>query len=210
MRHVVVAALCLSSPTPSQGFRRIGTCKKIIPTAVKASEIMSLADPLSLGKRVIEVERKVELADATAVAAFEKKVIDAGGVLVNEKSFTDSYFDSPDLVLTREDHYLRTRDGVWELKVPEKHRGHGATGAATSVYEEIEGLEPIASYFSSRFVHGTIATSCQSFPILDMDLNSGALLSPFVTFTTTRRKWKVDIAGEVFSIDVVSLIFALS
>jgi adenylate cyclase class IV len=170
-------------------------------------------------KENIEVEKKVELSDLAALHAFENKVKEAGGRLKKEKCFTDCYYDSADLLLTRTDHYLRDRDGVWELKVPCPE-----SSTHTSVYQELEGPEDIAQYFAEEYPHGSVelpfveklgnkdrtegeeelspisptavadATSVQ-------DLVS--VLSPFVAFTTKRRQWELFMRDETFSIDVV-------
>lgn len=66
---------------------------------------------------MFEVERKVNIEGEGALEAFERRIRAAGAVKHKELEFTDVYFDTSDLCLTAADHWLRTRDGVWELKV---------------------------------------------------------------------------------------------
>jgi len=162
----------------------------------------------------IEVEKKVELESPAELEAFEHKVQSAGGVLAKSLAFTDCYYDSEDLILTRTDHFLRDRDGVWELKVPRPQNG-----AAGSVYEEIVGKELIAQFFHGRYSHGNVVLPFEEdADVLEFgDAESGDgpaspadvappsppfELTPFVSFTTKRRKWKLEWQGDHFSIDV--------
>jgi adenylate cyclase class IV len=105
--------------------------------------------PLMPTPEAIEVEKKVEFSCAEAVREFEAKIETAGGSVVKKLSFHDCYYDSNDLLLTRSDHFLRDRDGVWELKVPRAHNS-----MAGSVYAELEGPGPIAAYFRNDFPAG--------------------------------------------------------
>mmetsp|Transcript_35730 Transcript_35730/g.48269 ORF Transcript_35730/g.48269 Transcript_35730/m.48269 type:complete len:295 (-) Transcript_35730:674-1558(-) len=174
------------------------------------AESESLTDDTSVSKEhCIEIERKVELHGESDVVEFERKVRDSGGTLLSSISFTDCYFDSPELILTRTDHYLRDRDGIWELKVPSRRNG-----STTSVYEEIEGAQRITEYFSKHFSHGNVLL-----PFGDQEKNSGdkdcgdcsngesSTASAFVTFTTTRRRWKLLLGEEEFTIDVDATCF---
>lgn len=165
---------------------------------------------LSSVRENIEVEKKVDLEDISALHLFEDKVKAAGGFLKKEKCFTDCYYDSMDLLLTRTDHYLRDRDGIWELKIPcVENNTH------TSVYQELEGPDDIAKYFLETFPHGKIElpfeNECMNLdsPIsptaVTYDKSEGtAVVSPFVAFTTKRRQWELFMRDELFSIDVVS------
>lgn len=62
----------------------------------------------------IEVEQKFLFGPSTI-----EKLAELGAILEGRVSFRDSYYDVPDWCLTREDHWLREREGVgWELKCP--------------------------------------------------------------------------------------------
>mmetsp|Transcript_60444 Transcript_60444/g.118462 ORF Transcript_60444/g.118462 Transcript_60444/m.118462 type:complete len:362 (+) Transcript_60444:133-1218(+) len=202
----------------------------------------------------IEVEKKVELEGPEAVAAFEQTIARKGGELLKSMVFTDVYWDSEELALTSADHFLRTRDGAWELKVPRPQNGNSA-----SVYEEIEGSRPVSRYFQTRWLRrggkplalpfhqdddgfddddddgddgsndndgdtggGGFLLDPQHVPAAyappammgvgmaaaaeeescSTSSSSAVQLSPFVEFTTARRRWKIQLDGEDFSIDV--------
>ncbi|CAM5100485.1 unnamed protein product [Natator depressus] len=62
----------------------------------------------------IEVEVKF-----TAGPGTEARLAALGAALAGSSSFRDRYYDTPDLRLTRADHWLRLRQGAgWELKCP--------------------------------------------------------------------------------------------
>ncbi|XP_070810511.1 thiamine-triphosphatase [Pituophis catenifer annectens] len=62
----------------------------------------------------IEVEEKFLFGPSTI-----EKLVELGAILEGRVSFRDSYYDVPNWCLTREDHWLREREGVgWELKCP--------------------------------------------------------------------------------------------
>ena len=115
---------------------------------LRQHEINSVGSSIELEAlpEAIEVEKKVEFSDAEAVRTFEAKIQAAGGSVVKNLSFVDCYYDTDQLILTRNDHFLRDRDGTWELKVPRKH-----SSAAGSVYAEVEGTSLITAYFEDVF-----------------------------------------------------------
>ncbi|XP_022091919.1 thiamine-triphosphatase-like [Acanthaster planci] len=61
----------------------------------------------------VEIERKFTVSVDT-----ETKLTQSGGTCVLVETMKDSYFDSDQLILTMADHWLRRRNGKWELKVP--------------------------------------------------------------------------------------------
>ncbi|XP_048675651.2 thiamine-triphosphatase isoform X2 [Caretta caretta] len=73
----------------------------------------------------IEVEVKF-----TAGPGTEARLAALGAALAGSSSFRDRYYDTPDLRLTRADHWLRLRQGAgWELKCPPVPR-RGAGGSS--------------------------------------------------------------------------------
>lgn len=102
---------------------------------------------------------------------------------IQEKVFTDIYYDTPDYSLTKDDIWLRQRDGVWELKVPldglEKDY-------ITDHYEEIDDERKIGEFLQIDSINN-----------LSQDL-AVYNYRPFCELTTTRRKYK---QGD-FNIDV--------
>jgi adenylate cyclase class IV len=59
-----------------------------------------------------EVEKKFRTTDEGKTRLMN------GAKFVNEKTFTDMYWDTADFNLTRQDRWLRQRDKQWELKWP--------------------------------------------------------------------------------------------
>lgn len=79
---------------------------------------------------MIEVEKNF------AIGPEDKKCLTEGATLLARKVFTDVYYDSPDYALTGNDFWLRTREGKFELKVPQ-NTGH-IKDRITDQYEEDE------------------------------------------------------------------------
>ena len=123
---------------------RVGlTCalrRRLLPLVQAMSTGASAAQPPA-----IEVERKFLLpVDADSLEALRRRIVAKGGALIKRISFEDSYFDSPSYSLTLGDHWLRQRDGAWELKVPGRHVG------GTAVYTELETELEIASALAKQ------------------------------------------------------------
>lgn len=85
---------------------------------------------------MIEVERNFDLRRG------EKEKLIEGAKFLGKKEFTDVYFDTKDLKLSLGDHWLRTRDGKWELKVP-LNKDKMAADRKTDQYREIEDEKQI-------------------------------------------------------------------
>mgnify|MGYP001583041595 FL=1 len=86
---------------------------------------------------MIEVEKKFKLN-----AEQERRLIE-GAELIAVKRNEDIYFDTEDFTLTRQDHWLRTRNGRFELKRRVHELGHKLGGTA---YDEIENDEGIREF----------------------------------------------------------------
>lgn len=84
---------------------------------------------------MIEIEKKFLLSDTQQQALLK----DAHAL--GEKSVEDSYFDTDDFYLTRQDYWLRERNGAYELKAPLKSSSGSPT--ATNRYHELTSLEEI-------------------------------------------------------------------
>ncbi len=130
---------------------------------------------------MIEVEKKLNLT------AEEEARLLHGATFLGEKTFTDIYYDTADYALTREDKWLRERDGKWELKI-NRNRSLERLG---DQYDEIVNIPEILSRLNldSRF-----------------NLDRGELKKigylPFATVTTTRGKYKKD--GYTIDLDIVT------
>lgn len=86
---------------------------------------------------MIEVEKRYWLTPEQ-----EKRLLEGATLLGNKKN-EDAYFDTADFSLTRQDHWLRTRSGRWELKRRVHELGHKLGGTA---YDEIEDEADIRAF----------------------------------------------------------------
>jgi len=125
---------------------------------------------------MIEVEKKFILSGQ------DKKQLTKNAEFLSEKIFTDIYYDTEKFSLTSQDKWLRSREGVFELKLP---LNNGVERLADQ-YEELEDEHRIRQ-------------------TLDLPMNKNladdliqAGYFPFCTCKTTRRKYK----KEPFIIDL--------
>ncbi|TFJ97160.1 putative aminopeptidase NPEPL1 [Platysternon megacephalum] len=158
----------------------------------------------------IEVESKF-----TAGPGTEARLAALGAALAGSSSFRDLYYDTPDLRLTRADHWLRLRQGAgWELKCPPLPRGgasHGlgaacpeppAEGAGGSSHvPDAASQEPpaVATTYqeltSPRAVVGRLCGVLGVAPAPGWDQVPGAVaglgLQEFASFVTRRRSYRL-------------------
>lgn len=121
---------------------------------------------------MIEVEKNF------AVGPEDKKRLIDGATFLVKKVFTDVYYDSPDYTLTGRDFWLRTREGKFELKVPQ-NVGH-IKDRITDQYEELEtDAEIVRALNLSLNIPLTEALHAQN-------------IAPFATITTTREQYHKD------------------
>jgi len=132
----------------------------------------------------IEVEKKFLVDDEIA-----KKLV-IGASFVNEKVFTDTYFDTDDYKLSLQDRWLRLRGDKFQLKLP-LNNGLSPENRQIDQYEELEDEETIRQALDIK-KDGTF----------EEDLSREGI-KPFCTFTTTRRKYKL---GD-FTIDLDDMDF---
>ena len=126
---------------------------------------------------MIEVEKKYRLTPEQ-----EKRLLE-GATLLKNKTNEDVYFDTADFSLTRQDHWLRTRSGRWELKRRVHELGHKLGGTA---YDEIEDEEGIRA-----FLHLPATNS------MEQDLDRAGY-KPFARIVKERRSYE----KEGFHIDL--------
>ncbi|MCR4314138.1 MAG: CYTH domain-containing protein [Candidatus Uhrbacteria bacterium] len=86
---------------------------------------------------MIEVEKKFRLTPEQ-----EKRLLE-GATFLRNRTNEDVYYDMDDFSLTRQDHWLRTRSGRWELKRRVHELGHKLGGTA---YDEIEDEPGIRAF----------------------------------------------------------------
>ncbi|MCL5411645.1 MAG: CYTH domain-containing protein [Patescibacteria group bacterium] len=120
---------------------------------------------------MIEVEKKLLLTET------ETEKLIQGASFLGEKTFTDAYYDNENYDLTRNDLWLRTRDGRFELKVP-LNEGKSAHERILDRYREFETDEEIRKELG--------ITGRQT---LEQDLRAQGYF-PFSTIMTNRKKYK--------------------
>jgi adenylate cyclase class IV len=123
---------------------------------------------MSKVKPMFEIEKKFILTGE------QEKRLTEGAEFLGEKTFTDIYFDTAEYALTKNDIWLRSREGAFEVKLPMRKNSFGGTNQ----YNEIDGEEKI------RQVFGIVPE--KSF--LE-DIRSFGY-APFCQFKTTRKKYR--------------------
>lgn len=136
---------------------------------------------------VIEIERRFPFDAQT-----ENKLKSAGASLLSEKSFTDTYYDTADYRLTGSDHWLRSRDGKWQLKYASPVR----LSETAAEYVEIEEEDAILDILSKHLDQPEIS------------LARMGCLEAFCTFRTTRKKYCLS-SGVVVDLDSTDFGFAI-
>ena len=129
----------------------------------------------------IEVEFKFSITPLT-----KQKLAALGAERKGSCQFTDIYFDTSSHVLMLEDHWLRKRDGKWQLKYTTG--GQMGQTAGSDVYNELDTQDKILEHLrtpSAGNFHGLIQNSPQT---LDQ-LITGGILIPVVEFSTTRETY---------------------
>ncbi|KAM9121441.1 thiamine-triphosphatase [Pangshura tecta] len=132
----------------------------------------------------IEVEAKF-----TAGPDMEARLAALGAALARSSSFHDRYYDTPDLRLTRADHWLRLRQGAgWELKCPPVAPGGAALAqeppAVATTYQEL--TSPCAIVGRLCGVLG-VAPAWDQVP----GAVAGLGLQEFASFGTRRRSYRL-------------------
>ncbi len=117
---------------------------------------------------MIEVEKKFTLGEKD-----EKRLLKDAEFL-SEKTFTDVYYDTEQFFLTSRDIWLRSREGMFELKLPL----HNGTKRRADQYEEITDERQIRNR-----LHLNSNNAIE-------DALDRASYMPFCVCKTTRRKHK--------------------
>lgn len=86
---------------------------------------------------MIEVEKKFKLSEDDTLNLLK------GAEFLGEKKFIDIYYDRDDYNLSKNDIWLRNRNGKWDLKIPK----HVIGKDLTQQYQEIEGEDKIREVF---------------------------------------------------------------
>jgi adenylate cyclase class IV len=121
---------------------------------------------------MIEIEKKFLLSDTQQQALLE------GAHELGEKMVEDSYLDTEDFRLTKQDYWFRERNGAYELKAPLKSSDSSPT--VTNRYHELTSIEEI----------------CQELQIdtgVDFETAlSAAGITRFITCYTSRKSYEKD------------------
>ena len=117
---------------------------------------------------MIEVEKKFILNE------HDKERLTKDAEFLNERVFTDIYYDTEIFSLTANDKWLRSREGRFELKLPL----HEGIDRLADQYDELEDQRKIRGVLNLP-PNGNLA-----------DDLAKAGYSPFGTGKTTRRKYK--------------------
>jgi len=132
---------------------------------------------------VVEVEQRFPFGAET-----EANLIKAGAALLSEKSFKDDYLDTADYRLTGADHWLRLRDGVWQLKYPSPLQlSNNAAAEYIECEKEETILETISPLLSDHHQDDSVRGSASALAAL-----SQANLHTVCSFETRRKKFRLD------------------
>ncbi|XP_013391028.1 thiamine-triphosphatase-like isoform X1 [Lingula anatina] len=144
-------------------------------------------EPLPNTPPTIEVERKFTFTDST-----EDKLQEQGASLIQQKTFTDIYYDVPQYSLTLSDHWLRQRDGVWELKCPPENPTTNDLSQVTCQYAEHVTIPEIIAKCSA--VLGLAIPTDSSM----QEFLTSAQCGQFATIKTERKSYSLN----EFSVDL--------
>jgi adenylate cyclase class IV len=140
---------------------------------------------------MIEIEKKFLLSEDDEARLIE------GAEFLGEETFSDTYYDTKDYGLSTRDKWLRSRSGVFHLKISARK----ATKRQISEYHELETDDDIRRELGIRKEKS-----------LKEDLLSNGFV-PFASFTTTRKKYKrgdftidLDIADFGYQVDEIELV----
>ncbi|OHA41508.1 MAG: hypothetical protein A3G59_02990 [Candidatus Taylorbacteria bacterium RIFCSPLOWO2_12_FULL_47_20] len=134
---------------------------------------------------MIEIEKNFDLKNG------DKEKLIADATFLRKITLTDTYYDTKDFRLTTKDHWLRQRNGRFELKTPINST---AADRITDQYREIENDKEIINALSLPGDKPLIQTL------------SDAGINPFVTIITKRQSYK---KGE-FHLDFDEMDFGFS
>jgi len=128
-----------------------------------------------------EVEKKFILSESDMGRLTE------GADFLQEKVFTDTYYDTTDFILTSKDKWLRSRAGRFELKLP-LYQGAERMIYAYDELENEEDIKKVLGFEMGKSFSDSLADN---------------MYFPFCICKTTRRKYK---SGD-FNIDLDAVEF---
>lgn len=136
---------------------------------------------------MIEVEKKFNLSGE------EISRLTQDAEYLGERVYTDTYIDTPDYFLTRNDIWLRSRDGKFELKLPMK--GSEASNGRLDQFREIDTEREIMELMQLNPC-GTLQETLEA---------NGYV--PFAIINTVRKKYQkgdfiIDLDGTDFGYNI--------
>ena len=129
---------------------------------------------------VIEVEKHFTVGPET-----RQKLTELGAELKLKEEFTDIYFDTAAYQLMTSSHWLRQRDGMWQLKYPVSDVNEAIIQGKTSRTEcnyELEEEPAIIKQLRNVIV-------IEGGPSLNKLVQPLSILEPVAEFSTMRERW---------------------
>ena len=144
---------------------------------------------------VIEVEQHFTIGPET-----RSKLTDLGAKLTQKEEFTDIYYDTSAHKLMTSSHWLRQRNGVWQLKYPIVPENEAIIQGQPSRIESNYELEEESAIIKQ--LHTVIVI--EGAPSLNQLVDPLGVLVPVAEFRTTREgwAWPDDRMGERVSIEL--------
>ena len=134
---------------------------------------------------MIEVEKHFTIGTET-----RKKLTELGAKLTKREEFTDVYYDTTDYKLMTSAHYVRQRNGNWQLKYAVKDRAphHGGAAALDRVQSRIECNYELEDEPAIIAQLRNVLVIDEDTRLLSQLVEKGALL-PVAEFSTQREGW---------------------
>jgi len=164
----------------------------LVHNSFKNTSIRSIAQSVSDGPPLIEVEIKFKW-NSKIEEKFKKSF-----KFIEEKRFTDVYYDNQDYFLTCQDIWFRCRTGKFECKVPLQSERN-----VMDNYRELTTVDEIKEFLASKNLIGQNSKNFE-------DYVEEAGLFRFGTITTVRRKYQKDeFTLDLDSVDLKSKIYQI-
>ncbi len=165
----------------------------------------------SSGHMNLEIESKFAITADT-----EGRVVQAGGTCVKHVSFHDAYFDTDSFQLTLADHWLRRRDGKWELKVPLSDHSKQNKSETYTKYLEFNDEQKIIANLSAillTYANDTVEVNVADDQGIDTNLEKwlkmlNLNLEPFAEYTTKRKTFSMN-GGILIVLDETNFGFSV-
>ncbi|XP_029437518.1 thiamine-triphosphatase [Rhinatrema bivittatum] len=152
---------------------------------------------MASGPAVLEVERKFTYGPEA-----EEMLQALGARLQGRLIFRDTYYDTADLRLTLRDHWLRNRQGSWELKLPFPLPAAAAAGSMATRYRELAREEEIVAALEEALGCAPLGGGLEA-RLAEMGLQA------FASYVTDRKSYAVPGEGLRVDLDQADFGFAV-